>query len=445
MRPRLLLSLALPRALALALLAVAASPAEAAELTGGPLVGWTTDTSARIWVRADGPGQVAVRWWPDGQPAEARTSAAAATRAELDHTAVVVLEGLAPSRAWGYEVLLDGQPAATRSAGRGPWTFRTPPAPGTGRVTLAFGSCVHMGRFPVQPIFDAVAASAPTAFVWLGDNSYYSAEDAKDPALMWARFREQRQNPSLARLLATTPQLAQWDDHDYGPNDSDREYPLQGAARTIFAAYWPNPSAGEDGRGIYTRATVGPVEVFLLDDRTFRDPNRVPNGPDKTLLGARQRAWLIEALATSTAPVKVVATAGQFLARYHGFESWQLARDERDAILDAIRDRKVAGVLFISGDRHLAEVVRYPKDRVGYTLWDVTSSPLANRLFEAGEALKNEDRAFISAKTQNSGWLEVDLERRAVRLELRDAQGQTLWSAEPDDLLPPASAPAPGH
>ncbi len=413
--------------------------ARAAELTGGPLVGHTDHASSRVWVRTSGPAEVVVRHRPAAGEGAWTTSPAVRTRDDADHTAVVALEGLAASRAYAYEVLVDGAPV-----GGGPFGLRTLPPPGTGRVTLAFGSCVHMGRQPEQPIFDVVADARPDVFVFLGDNSYYDREDAKDPARMWARVREQRQNPSLRRLIASTPILAQWDDHDYGPNDSDRTYELKHVARDVFAGYFPNPSFGEEGQGIYTRASLGPVDLFLLDDRTFRDPNRQPNSPDKTILGARQRAWLIEGLAASRAPIKVVATAGQFLARYHAFESWQLARDEREAILDAIRDRQVGGVLFVSGDRHLAEVVRWPAERVGYELWDVTSSPLANSSFRAGDKVTNPDRVFIYGDGNNYGWLEVDAAARKVRLELRDQAGATLWSAEPEGLFPAGEqVPAP--
>lgn len=427
-----------PWSLPLLLLALAA-PSVAADLTGGPLVGATDDTTSRVWVRASGPAEVVVRHRPAAGQGEWTTSPAARTRDDADHTLIVPLAGLEPATAYAYEVLVDGAPAPG-----GPWTFRTLPRPGTGRVTLAFGSCVHMVRQPEQPIFDAIAAAQPDAFVFLGDNSYFDRDDTTDPARMWARVRQQRENPSLRRLIATTPIFAQWDDHDYGPNDADRTFELKEVARDIFTAYFPNPSAGEDGQGIYTRASIGPLDLFLLDDRWFRDPNRQPNSPDKTILGARQRQWLIDGLAASRAPIKVVATASQFLARYHAFESWQLARDERDAIVDAIRDRKVAGVLFISGDRHLAEVIRWPADRVGYPLWDVTSSPLANQTFAGGGKVPNPDREFISGDGNNFGWLEVDADARKVRLELRDQQGKTLWSVEAEGLFPAAEqVPAP--
>lgn len=53
------------------------------------------------------------------------------------------------------------------------------------------------------------------------------------------------------------------------------------------------------------------VELFVLDTRSFREPNDRPDtGPaPKTLLGAEQRAWLLDALAGSDATWKVVVSS----------------------------------------------------------------------------------------------------------------------------------------
>jgi alkaline phosphatase D len=409
------------------------APAGAAQLTAGPLIGGTSDTTSRVWVRADGPCAVQVRTRPASSTNGPWANVAPArTRDDADNTAIVDLADLAPATDYAYEVRLDGALVPG-----GPWAFRTLPAAGTGKVTVAFGSCIHMGRQPEQPIFDVIAAAKPSAFVFLGDNHYFDADDCDDEAALWARARAQRENPGLKALLASTPTFAQWDDHDYGPNDSDRTFELKRVTRKIFVSYWPNVGAGEDGEGIYTRASLGPIDLFLLDDRWFRDPNREPNSADKTILGPRQRAWLLEGLAASKAPLKVVATAGQFLARYHTFESWQLARDERELIVDAIRDRGIKGVMFISGDRHLSEVIRWPAERAGYPLWDITSSPLANRSFAKGGDVPNADRQFIYGDGNSYGVIEVDAEAKKVRFELRDQTGKLLWSAEPTDLLAP--------
>ena len=62
---------------------------------------------------------------------------------------------------------------------------------------------------------------------WLGDNLYLQQPDLFDPASMASRYRRQRAFPPLQSLLTATPHIAIWDDHDYGPNDSDASYVLE--------------------------------------------------------------------------------------------------------------------------------------------------------------------------------------------------------------------------
>jgi len=96
--------------------------------------------------------------------------------------------------------------------------------------------------------------------------------------------RRQRALPALQRLLVTAPQLAIWDDHDYGPNDSDMSYVLKGRSLELFRRYWANPSYGlPDVPGIFGLARFGDVDVFLLDDRWYRSANRMNDEPGKTM------------------------------------------------------------------------------------------------------------------------------------------------------------------
>ena len=51
------------------------------------------------------------------------------------------------------------------------------------------------------------------------------------------------------------------------------------------------------------------VELWFLEGREFRSPNRMADGPDKTILGAVQMQWLRETLAASTATFRIVVSA----------------------------------------------------------------------------------------------------------------------------------------
>ena len=46
-------------------------------------------------------------------------------------------------------------------------------------------------------------------------------------------------------LLARTHNYAIWDDHDFGPNDSDRSSAIKAITLEAFKDSWPNPSYGQ--------------------------------------------------------------------------------------------------------------------------------------------------------------------------------------------------------
>src|SRR5256885_9922577 len=51
--------------------------------------------------------------------------------------------------------------------------------------------------------------------------------------------------------------------------------------------------------GVFGRARFGDVDIFLLDDRYYRSANKLLDGPDKTMFGAKQLEWLKNALVRS--------------------------------------------------------------------------------------------------------------------------------------------------
>ena len=199
-----------------------------------------------------------------------------------------------------------------------PYWSRAADAP---ELAIAIGSCFFLADpDPLWPgadygagfgIFDAIAAQKPDVMLWLGDNLYLQEPDFYDPASMAARYRRQRAFAPLQPLLTATAHLAIWDDHDYGPNDSDTSYVLKGETLGLFRRYWPNPAAGlPDAAGTFGMARYGDILFFLLDDRWYRSPNAWPEGPDKTMFGARQLEWLKQALVSAPrSALKIVAAA----------------------------------------------------------------------------------------------------------------------------------------
>ena len=48
------------------------------------------------------------------------------------------------------------------------------------------------------------------------------------------------------------------------------------------------------------------LQVWFLEGRDFRSPNTMVDGPEKTILGVEQKAWLFKTLDASTATFKLV-------------------------------------------------------------------------------------------------------------------------------------------
>lgn len=87
--------------------------------------------------------------------------------------------------------------------------------------------------------------------VWLGDNAYLRDADWDSRSGVYHRYSHSRAVKELQPLIANTPQYAIWDDHDYGPNDSDRSYYGKEWTRAAFQDFWANPVYGAgDTEGI---------------------------------------------------------------------------------------------------------------------------------------------------------------------------------------------------
>lgn len=401
--------------------------------------GWADYTSALVWVQAAAPGPIRVRWRTehDGRDHQLDVDA----RPSEDAVVLARLTGLAPGARAAYTIDGDGERRDGVVRAQAYWTARDDPPD----VTIAIGSCSFLAA--AEPpwnasdygggyeIFDAIAAKAPDLMVWMGDNLYFQPQDELDPASMAARYRRQRAHPSLQRLLVSAPQLAIWDDHDYGPNDADMSYVLKGDALALFRRYWANPSYGlPDTLGIFGRARWGDVDLFLLDDRWYRSANRLNDEPGKTMFGAQQLTWLRNALVSSHAPLKLVVNGSQFWNRASRFEGLHQFPHEQKALADWLIAQRIDGVMFASGDRHFSELLRIERPGA-YPLYEFTSSPLTSRPWEMPEAAERANPDVVPGTLvgkRQFGLIRLTgpANMRRIALESYDQTGALLWRHE---------------
>ncbi|MGH7558263.1 MAG: alkaline phosphatase D family protein, partial [Gemmatimonadota bacterium] len=149
------------------------------------------------------------------------------------------------------------------------------------------------------------------------------------------------------------------------------------------------------------------------------------------LMGAEQLAWLKEGLAASRARVKIVAVGVQVLADYHQYDGYLNYPHERAELMRWIREQRIEGVVFVSGDRHLSELMR-DDERVGYPLYELTASPVGNRVFTTGLEQPNPIRIDGYADGFNYGLLDVDTvsDPGTITFLLADAEGNQVLRHE---------------
>jgi alkaline phosphatase D len=208
---------------------------------------------------------------------------------------------------------------------------------------------------------------------------------------------------------------------------------MRDGALQVFRNYWANPAFGIDGTpGVFFRHSHGGVDFFLLDGRYYRDPNVAPDGPQKTMLGAGQKAWLKSELAASRAPFKILAS-GSGWSKGDGpqGDTWAAFLHERDELFDFIRDHGIGGVVLLSGDTHAGELnCMQWSERGGYDLYDLVSSPLAQFPTATWMDLVPEHRVRpVYARGTNFGVLDFACEPEpSLTFTLRDERGDAVWT-----------------
>jgi alkaline phosphatase D len=179
----------------------------------------------------------------------------------------------------------------------------------------------------------------------------------------------------MQALLASRPNFATWDDHDYGPNDANASFELKDVALEAFKDFWGNKTYGEaDNPGVYSKFTWSDCEFFLLDDRYYRaDDELNDTSSEKHFLGGKQMEWLKNGLLYSPSTFKFVCFGSQVLNPLNDYESFRFYRKEYEELMNTIREYKIPGVIFLSGDRHFSEIIKLQPDGM-YPLFDITSS-----------------------------------------------------------------------
>lgn len=411
-------------------------------LQSGPMVGYSSMREVLLWVQTKEEAKVHFEYFEIGNPKTKQKSEIMTTTKENSFVAKIIVPVL-PDKKYEYELYINQKlvkrPYPLQFQSQTLWQWRTEPP----TIRIALGGCNYVNEAiydrPGKPygsghqIFKSITEKKPDFMIWSGDNTYLKEVDWDSKTGIRHRYTHSRALPELQALLGSVHHYATWDDHDYGPNDSDRTYQLKNETKETFELFWGNPK-GENGGGVSNKFSWADVDIFLLDDRWFRTPDNYKAGKSE-MLGKQQLEWLLESLKSSTATFKFVVNGSQMLNDFASewLEMFSKHKEEYDEFFKRLKIDNVPGVMFLTGDRHSTDLSMMKREGT-YPLYDLTVSPLTAGA--VGDRAKDEKNSYRVPNTyfgeNNFAILEITGKRkeRVLKIIVLNAEGKEVWTRE---------------
>ncbi|HZI16740.1 MAG TPA: alkaline phosphatase D family protein [Myxococcus sp.] len=435
----------------------------------GPIVGYTTHTSVRLWGRGAPPRAGGRYCYGVAQVlAPGSTTPAQAVyfklRAEDDFTSSVDFAGLQPAQAYAYrmgyffsdvEQHLLAPPVGLELQGASAGAFRTARPPGSPELSFVFGSCRHPGPSEEElvglgnrgdrifgTILEQAERGVPTDLLLMAGDQVYAdvRRDVRTFAEYCAIHRDAFTQPNLRKLMARVPTYMTMDDHEIVDNWSmdklvdpalsdEQRWANRNrfvAAMEAYRAYQVvhGPALERRGQPGVTNALTrywydfqaGPARFFVLDTRTERYHGARP----PQLLGPAQLDALKQWMLKDKGGLKFVVSAVPFFPDVKLAGLWAVERKDkwagflhqRQAILDFVRDNGVRRVVFLSGDIHASMWSELRcTSRPDFRLYSVISSAFAAPPFVPPEFMYEQsgilDGQSDYTVTRHGGYVQV--------------------------------------
>lgn len=261
------------------------------------------------------------------------------------------LKGLKPDTLYPYSLSARGS-----ALDKDKRTLLTFPREGTpASFRFALGSCA---RDTDSPVFTAVARQGARFFLHTGDFHYADITENREELFRRAYHRHLAA-PHLRAMLLSLPMIYQWDDHDYGSNDSNRTSPSRAASYQNYQHMVPHyampvkdADTAEFGGPTDQAFTVGRVRFILSDLRSRRDPAA------RRMMSPAQDEWLKAELraAKGRYPLVFWVSSVPWNGPAGDQDRWQGYAAHREEIANFIKAEGITGVCVLSGDAHMTAI-----------------------------------------------------------------------------------------
>ena len=325
------------------------------------------------------PGKIRLFYYPGKQRKAMKTTDWQTTSADQDFAVQWKLDDLKPNTT--YAAIAEAQSLdtdETTAVVRG--SFRTAPAPDAKEdVRFCFTTCHDFIRrdngMRGHKIYPAMTELEPHFVVHAGDIEYYDKPDpwAMTKELMRFKWGRIFALPDNRAFYNTHSSYFLKDDHDTLKNDcwAGQTYgsvSFEEGVRLFNDEQFPSLTPR------YTTIQWGKdLQVWFLEGRDYRSPNTMPDGPEKTILGAEQKAWLFKTLEESTSTFKIICSPTPVVGPDRDKKRDNHANDVFLHEGNQIRKQlsNFENVLVICGDRHWQYASVDPETK----LWEFGCGP----------------------------------------------------------------------
>ena len=343
----------------------------------GVAVGDCHEDAAVFWTCYKGARSISLLIWQDGLQSAPRIVPASTASGGYTH---VDVDGLIPGARYRYAFaeLESGLFAARSPVGQ----FRAALADDILEpLVIGASACTSNLRDRFRTLEQAGSRSDLDLFILLGDTSYN--DGAEDLAAYRTKWTQNLGRDGYRALRRSTSLLATWDDHEVGNNwNPETIAPTQLAvAREVFFEHTPARRDAAEPDRLWHRVRWGrTLEVFVLDSRSERRRSSRLGSDECEYLSRAQMDWLRAGLAASDAVFKIIVNSVPIATMPANFnlgnvlldpaDRWTGYPAQRTELIEHIESSNIAGVIFLSGDYHLAYTGRL----------DVAGQPGANIL-----------------------------------------------------------------
>ena len=465
---------------------------------------------AVVWSRSDRAARMIVEYATSDSFSDVRRMTGPAALESNDFTARIDLTGLPAGQDIFYRVMFQDLKDIKNLSEPVTGHLRTAPAAKRDVIFQWSGDTAGQGwgineDWGGMKIYSTMQRAQPDFFIHCGDTVYADGPIAAEKELpdggVWKNVTTEEKSKVAETLQefrgsyaynlmdsnvrafnAEVPMIVQWDDHETTNNwypqemlTSDDRYKVKSVAllaaraKRAFLEYMPVRFNPVDPERIYRTIHYGPsLDVFVIDMRSYRGPNsanrQAEQGTETEFFGSDQIRWLKQALLSSNATWKVIASdmpvglvvrdGKQAFENMANGDGPALGRELETAnLLRFIKHNQINNVVWLTADVHYTAAHYYDPNQAQFSdfnpFWEFVSGPLHAGSFGPNTLdntfgpqvkfqkapPKGQANLPPSSGLQFYGEARIDGKTEVLSVALKDLEGKTLYNIDLDPVV----------